>query len=525
MSYVKYLRQAPDAGQFDYESIFRSKMSELGALMLAGDQIRRKNDPSSSTPSVFNMHGQNGLLMPPGSNPLVVSTLVQPVQGMANRMPVLPEPIITDTDRFGGYDVEMITTITGVTEGSDDWADQPVNSCDDPPESGVVKACTLAAVFGRISKKTQVIDRKRVGRLLYRGENADYTLGRNPSFQGDDPFTPSETFAGNWLQDEIEKKIFEMGVGFQRMVAPLTFTANPTNNLGPGARQWSGLDLLINTGKVDLWTGTLCPSMDSLIGSFGSLQITQADANGLYIYDYVENFYRYLKRLAQQTGLAPVKWVIAMRHDLFRALTDIWQIQQYAKLLTQMIAINGTGNGGVINADAKAELGYREQMRSQMFLPIDGDMVEVVVDDAIAETQSAENVFCSQIYFVPLQVMGNVPVTYWHFFNFDNGQGRDFDAMLSKGQTYTSHNGQVLWAYNHRNGCAELMFWEEPRIMMHTPFLAARLQDICYNPGVHSRDWSPDANFYYDGGAINGNFNPPLYPDWSPSTAVNLNSF
>ena len=40
----------------------------------------------------------------------------------------------------------------------------------------------------------------------------------------------------------------------------------------------------------------------------------------------------------------------------------------------------------------------------------------------------------------------------------------------------------------------------EPRVVLRTPHLAAKLTNIMYTPLVHLRDWSPDSPYWQDGG-------------------------
>jgi hypothetical protein len=72
--------------------------------------------------------------------------------------------------------------------------------------------------FGRRGRATQVIDLKRVGRMVNRGEMADYQLIGNPFGQpgmGPSPNLPGMDGTNNVLNDEIKSQMFKLGVAMQ----------------------------------------------------------------------------------------------------------------------------------------------------------------------------------------------------------------------------------------------------------------------------------------------------------------------
>src|SRR3954466_1719335 len=95
----------------------------------------------------------------------------------------------------------------------------------------------------------------------------------------------------------------------------------------------------------------------------------------------------------------------------------------------------------------------RDQMRGDIFnrtgqyLLIDGQQVPVILDDAITETEVGSGVFSSSIYFVPMTVLGNTPVTYLEYLNYDSAGGAMEAArtFAPDGTFYTSDSGRFLW--------------------------------------------------------------------------------
>lgn len=479
----------------------------------------QKNDPGAYALGQQYVHGVGGLFSAPGSDPVILSTMVPVQPGLAAALPVLRDPVYSS--EFGGNDVPIIQFVTGVTSGElDSWDNQPNAICDDPAVAGILKACAMTAPYGLFSAKTEVINRRRVGRAVNRGETMDLRLANNPS--PEDPLNPAmlggQTQGGSWINGELQTRFFEAAIGFQRIIRPQVWSGDPANNkAGGGARQFQGINLLFNTGKIDMFTQARCPTLDSLIINFGDTLIS-ATLNGLYIYDELRNAFRYLNGLAEDTGLGPVTFVIAMNRDMFYQMSDIWPILEYAKVIQQLNTVNGGVANGVLQISGEQATSYRNDMRQREVLPIDGSFVKVVFDNTIPKTATATPyVFSSDIHIIPLTIMGGIPVTYWQFFNYDNGQGRLFD-QLDKGQTWTTDNGRFLWAFNQRNGCMELMWWTEPRLMTHAPHLGGRIENVAYNPGIASRDpFVGDAN-YYNGGRLNNGTLPTFYSSWDPTS-------
>jgi len=146
-------------------------------------------------------------------------------------------------------------------------------------------------------------------------------------------------------------------------------------------------------------------------------------------------------------------------------------------------------------------------------LLIDGESVPVIIDDAIAETVGAGEVFTSAIYFVPLTVLGGEPVTYFEYKPQDGEVIEGAQAFAPDGSFYASDGGRFLWGRRPPElFCTQLVAKTEPRLMLLTPHLAARLTNIVFAPLVHQRGWqTTDTSFYVDGGRTDAGGYGPSY--------------
>jgi hypothetical protein len=474
------------------------------AHALLGEQARRKE--VSSTPSSIYGHGPGGLFSSPGLSRPLFSAMILPVSGLQS---ILPTRSTNETNPLFG----IITGVTATT-GS-----EPTGVCDDPKTAGVSKLCTHSFVFGRFSRQTRVFDIDRAGRVTNRGEFMDLTLMNNPFMvpgtQTNVPSAPGMN-AQQLAQNEVAKALFELAVSWSRDFARTLYTGNPSNNTaGGGYKEFYGMETLVNDGYRDAETGALCAAADSIVRSFGSLNVA---SNAAALARTLTNMYRNLKFIANRSGLDPVKWCLTMPFGLFYEITEVWPINYMTYRATSI----PTGSTNFVNSADVEKL--RDEMRGDLynnngqFLLIDGQKIPVVIDSAVPEVATGVGSYLSDIYFVPLTVLGGQPVTYMEHFNYDTPGGAiEMARQFAPGDSYyTSDGGRFLW---HKkpptNFCVQVLAKTEPRLMLLTPYVAARLSNVGYFPVEHERSPFTDAYYWVDGGKTAGDAYAPSY--YSPT--------
>lgn len=467
----------------------------------------------SSTPrSSGYAHGPYGLMSAPGLSRDLVNAMLLPYTGLASRLPSFPS---NEANPLYGI-------ITGQTTGS---GSNPTGVCDDPPMAGLLKLCTQSAVYGRYSLQTPVIDVDRVGLTTNRGEFYDFRLIGNPlavaGVENTAPSAPGGISLNDALNNEIAKAMFELSVDWIRRYGPMLYTGNPANNTsGGGYKEYRGLNGLINSGYRDAETGIACAAADSLLANFASANVSTTATN---IVPLLTSMCRRLKINARGMGLWPVKWVIVMRESLFYELTQIWACS-YATY--RCATLGGFSTSQVNNIDNRDIMTLRQGMRGNMenrtgqYLLIDDEQWEVVFDDFVAETALANGAFNSSIYIVPLTVIGGRPVTYMEYLNYDMPNGALAAARaLAPGDSFTTTDGgRFLW---HRkpptNFCVQALVKTEPRLILRTPQIAAKLTNVAYTPLAHERDWDPTGYYFVNGGSTSRGVAPSYYP---PNTNI-----
>lgn len=451
---------------------------------------------AGSTPTATYGHGPGGAFSSFGLSKPVFGALILPYSGLGGMLPAVPS---IDTN-------PLWAIMTGVTAPTGSNA---TGACDDCKKAGLMKLCTHSLPFGRYCLDTQLYQMDRIGERRNRAEFTDLSLLNQAFGQNGNSLNPSLA-AGDTMNSEEGKAMFEFAVSWMRLYAPQLWSASPANNTaGGGYREFVGLDLQINTGHVDAETGVACPAADSIIQSMANLEI---QSNGGTYVGWITDVYRRLKFIAQRSGLLPARWVICMRQTAFWLLTEVWPCAYFS----YRCSTGSTSAAALIDAQAATNL--RDDMRGNsanmtgQYLLIDGEKVQVVIDDGITETQNAGSSFNSSIYFVPVSVLGGTPVTEWEYFNFDGpNAAMDISKIAPDGHFSTSDNGRFLWVRENNKWCVTASAVSKPRISLYTPFIAARLTNVRYTPLAHERDYDPSASYYADGGRYNRDWYGPSY--------------
>lgn len=456
----------------------------------------------SSTPTSVYGHGPGGLFSARGLSRPLFSAMILPKQGMLNQLAIRPT---NETNPLFGI-------ITGVNSST---GSEPTGVCDDPKSAGTMKLCTHTFVFGRFSRQSRVFDIDRAGKIVNRGEFLDLQVMNSP-LGLNDPSSPSMPGASpaTIAQNEVSKALFELGVSWSRDFAKVLYNGTPTNNTAQeGYKEFYGFESLINTGYRDAETGVACPAADSIVRSFGGLNVS---SNAASFIRNVTNLWRNLKFLSANAGLDPVNWVIAMPFSLFYELTEVWPITY----LTYRALAIPTGSTNMVYASDVEKI--RDEMRGNLydysgqFLLLDGQKVPVVIDNAIPETENGDGSFTSDMYFIPMTVLGSQPVTFMEYFNYDGPNSAiEMAKVFAPGDSYyTTDNGRFMW---HKkpptNFCVQLLAKTEPRLVMMTPYLAARVSNIMYTPVEHERSPFTDSSYFVNGGQTG--YSAPSY--YSPT--------
>lgn len=442
-------------------------------------------------------HPFAGLWTTPGPRPDMWSTLTH-ARSLASML------VRGDVSREQRSEFELFTGVTAAS-GSN-----PVNICDAAPVAGLAKSCVQRAYFGVIRLDTPVSELPTAGGYL---NAADYDRNIINANVNNNPFVPDVLRSAGANPNTLEfMHLYTMGIQVERVMEQLLFQGVNTVALGASTfagvmREFNGFDNEIGVGKVDAISNVACPAADSLVQSWGSALITGSVAgpNGVSynIVEVLTEMYHVLKTRSDQMGMSPTQWVLVMRYDLFRALTRTWACQY----ITNGCAAASTSAPN--NIEAASQKLMQDEMWNGRFLWMDGERVPVVLSDGIANTAVA-NGFRSDIYFVPLTSMG-IRTTYIEFFDQGNPVASSYNAFAGDSASYrTTNGGAFAFAASRTRFCLQYHLVAQPRLIMRTPWLAARLTNVVFRNYLYSNDPYPSTTYHFDGGQTQ-RYSPTLF--------------
>jgi hypothetical protein len=441
----------------------------------------------SGTPSA----GPFGAFSFPGPDPRIHSTLVrQPTgrtlaQALANR-------IVRDNDLM---EQPMRETLTGVT---DEACVNASGFCEDPPSVGFIKGCEQTRKYGQLSLKTHMEDTWQTGHIRNIAEQARQIQNLGPAAN---PFIPSEFFNPmNDTRSALMREWFLMGVRIMRHFSQVLVNGNPntayTSTECGWIKEFEGLGAQIKTGYVDVHSGTLCPSLDSIVEDFGSnLEDTVGggDPRGLVelmgdvMYSLVEN--------AGAFGEMNPGYVLVMRKRLFRELVKLWACNYTTARCNTNANAMATAQGITVNMDGTAQNNFRLDMERNQYLQFDDAAYPVLFSDGLERPGIAEDAYRSDILIMPLNFidMEYYPADNPYATEWINATGANDDIDFMNAGMY-----KVIREMTR--GCLEYIFQAKLRAHLLTPQLSARIDNIEFESRVKTRDARPDESWYIDGG-------------------------
>lgn len=492
--------------------------------ILDEQQLGEKHDPSGTAVGPYG-HGPGGIFNIPGTQDRVVSAIMNPLSGVAAELPVYNGGIGVEQNQFGGEMQELQTVLTGVTTGNlDDFSNQPTTDCADGPEGGLMKVCTFVNTYGRYRASTKEVSMFRAGMLASAIEPLTLQLMNAPALREGAIGNPSAGISvRNTLLNELARRVYESVVSFQRMFSKRFWIGSPSNNSGE-RRDIMGMDLHINEGThVDYLSSAVCTAADSDIKNFG---YDNVNGTGRNIVEYIEMVDAYVMWNAEQQGLTPYEYRLAMRPEAFRQISAQWPVRAHIDALLGVAQYTNIS----LNLGGNETLQERNRLRRERVLPVNGRDVRVILDDSIPESNITNNgnltagQYASDVYFVPWTVMGGVPATFWRYYNYANGQAEAIANFRGiQNPTFTTDNGLFRWYVNFKNGCLKLNYEMAPKLVMLTPQLGARIKNVKYVPLQHFRSAYPDQGYFFNGG-VTSQPTQKYYAPWSTTVPVNIPS-
>lgn len=465
-------------------------MDEISVLEKAGifDQIGQKNNPQGSTANASPLNGpfqgatptQGGMYSLAGGRPSVFSALTRPNSWLS----------ICNIEQ-SVFATEILDTQTGQTV---DGTSNATNFCGNPPEAGVLKTARQTYVWGSFYGKTRLNSPAQMGQLKDRGDMARNILNAP---QVNNPFLPDILQKLTDTRSQLANELYTFGVAMERSteVVSVAGTALADNSRYGWFQEFKGLDGLIKTGHTDSVTGLAAAALDSVVVSFNAaITSTAAGGDGRTFTEALDDTMYALEDRARQVGMGgAVQWVIVMRQEMFRKAVEV-QAQKY-----WFYKISGA-QYNEINGTATDMQNLRLSMLNGSYLLVKGQQVPVVFTEGAEFTALGSGNYKSDMFIVPVS-WGGVPLLRLQYFNMENSYTQEFVNFMGNTNIKTINNGMMLVGQRDLGLCLEFHFQSRMRLILDTPWLAARLDDISFSyVNVATRTALPGTSLYVNGG-------------------------
>ena len=420
--------------------------------------VVEKDDATGVVDGSQKLHGPNGLFNDASRERNVVNAVPQ---HMGLLLPAFPT---NQTD-------PIYSALTGYTEVQ---GSEPTTKCEPGPTPGTISIGNMMFTLGYKAFSSETINPDELILRKDRGDTDDMMLLGNMWSQSALVESPG-TAASN---ADILNKAFALqmngiGRGFSRWIARTKWAGDPTGATA-GYAEFKGFDLLIATGFVDPVTTNPVVELDSEVMDYG-LEDVVAGAND--IYQYMSHMEHVLYTKAERAGLNPVTWTIAMAPQVWHEITRVWPTLAYTE--NSIVIPTGSTN----NVDGRSLYEERLRLLRAQQLIINGRIYNVAVDDGIVtDTTTAPGSLDSSIYFIPMTILGGqYPATYWEHLDY-RLIGDEIRSPITGKLRFWTDDGQYKWSVDERLGCFTVHAHMQPRLVLRTPQLAGRIDDVRITP-------------------------------------------
>lgn len=456
-------------------------VKQLQALIDNGlTDLALKHNPGASVPSATPVHGAGGIFSEPGGRGGVYSAIVQPLTWIEGLSLVRSE--------YANEAVEILTA-QSATVGTN-----PTGWCGEPVTPGTLHKCKVIRTLGKMFVGGKKVESPEIGKLKDRADVERQIL--NFAQQGDPLLPDLLTSAGVNLRSMAAQQLLEIGIAARRAIAPVTIDGNAalaSNATNKGwIKEFDGLSRLIKTGYADAASSTACPAADSLVMTWNAA--IDGTVGGRQIVELLHDVYYSRMQLAQDLGFEGIAFEWVMDKRLFRNLVFL-----FACTYANARCADG-GAGKPVSREATAIEARQSEMMQGQYLLIDGQAIPVRFTSGSEVTQSGETL-TGDIFLVPLGWSGG-NLTYIEYFPLDNPYLSEWNALSDSVGRQVINNGLYMLAKRSDGFCDQLIAASQMRLMLDTPMLAARVDDVQFQSYVGYRSFDPANTTYWYGGGV-----------------------
>ena len=440
----------------------------------------QKHTLDSTVATGANAHGVGGLFSGIGVRPDMYATVPRPINEFSSLLPLISS----------NMNNEIYEILTGQTDLEGDAA---ADSCSDGPIAGQFKVCRQQIPFGKAKMSTPV----RHGDDL--GTRIDYAdMDRNVLNLDTSPSRFMPAIPGMNVNSDTGKLIMQFGRQIEKSVVLCDGqgVAGNTSNIGSFAfwmSQYDGIERVVRTGYTDSVTTVACPAADSVVISHrANIGSVSADNGQAFTTNVVDMVYS-VKQRAETFGITPFTGAIVVHPNMKRALFYHWACAYY----TDFCAGSQYNEN---NTDAVMIRKFADEMMNGSYLLVDGMPIPVFVHSGLSmEATGTADEYMADVFYLPI-AWGNRALMFYHYFPQGNPDSQAWYNLADPGAIRIYNNGLYRGYGNRSGGCMNFSAEMKMRLILDTPFLAGRVNDVEFSYLAQTRDARPEMSFYRDGG-------------------------
>lgn len=374
-----------------------------------------------------------------------------------------------------------------LTAQMDATGENPANDCGTPMKPGYLLTCRVLTEMGHLYLGSETVSVSNVA-MLDTFATRERRMVNGAAFNS--PLLPDPLRRTFNAASETAIQLMKLGTQVKRSIATIECIGDESTTGGSREAGWikefDGLDQLI--GAVTDVSGEACPAASSLVETFGAAY--NASSGGRTLPQLMIQMYRSRVELADQVNYVNPNFAWVMPKSLWGPLLELWACS-YASVRCSGTQYNEVGR----------ELAMIESMANDMrrgrYLEIDGNRVPVLFTSG-AEVDDSDLPWSGSIYLVPFRN----DHTYLEYYPYNHELVTEFIQTFAGDPRLVTpmNNGLYLMTRAQTRGCFEIAVHSQMRLMLKARFLAARIDDIEWNPDVGYRDWDPNGSSFYSGG-------------------------
>lgn len=332
-----------------------------------------------------------------------------------------------------------------------------------------LRACAQLYCFGRFCRQTEELQFDRLGIRANANVPVKLLFGSLTDAAGNVLLNQGATITDAFL---LQSRAAAYALRLKN--STMIWTGNPGNDIGRVYREYTGLQMLVNTGKYDAYSQILCDGLDSFLLNYANNAVQSSGA--FAITNWFRRMVLQFQRRAEGAGL---DWNTA---EMFIVMTpNQWDCVARAYACDGVDLCTVSGANIQITSSADQARGRYEDYLGRMALPIYGRWYPVVLDSQIPETTGQANGVCSDIYFLVKSINGEeVLFGQYQDFNMTYGKTRnELVSMFGSDDIAITDNGRFALIRDNTRGCFDVQILTKPRIIARMPWLLGRIRNVC----------------------------------------------